>query len=84
MAVSVERSQGLPGSLLARMTSRLRRAGHRSRNRLRKQVVEPVFGQVKEVRGFRQFLLREIEKLKAKWAMICTVHNFGKLALAAA
>src|SRR6202048_419342 len=36
-----------PGSLLARMTSRLRRAGHRSRYRLRKQVVEPVFGQVK-------------------------------------
>src|SRR6202022_2045439 len=55
------------GSLLARMTSRLRRAGHRSRYRLRKQVVEPVFGQVKEARGFRQFLLRGIEKVKAEW-----------------
>jgi hypothetical protein len=43
-----------PGSLLARVTSRLSRAGHRSRYRLRKQVVEPVFGQVKEARGFRQ------------------------------
>ena len=73
-----------PGSLLARMTSRLRRAGHRSRYRLRKQVVEPVFGQVKEARGFRQFLLRGIEKVKAEWAMICTVHNLRKLALAAA
>jgi transposase len=72
------------GSLLARMTSRLRRAGHRSRYRLRKQVVEPVFGQVKEARGFRQFLLRGIEKVKAEWAMICTVHNLRKLALAAA
>ena len=69
-----------PGSLLARMTTRLRRAGHRSRYRLRKQVVEPVFGQIKQARGFRQFLLRGIEKVKAEWAMICTAHNLQKLA----
>jgi transposase len=55
-----------PGSLLARMTAKLRRAGHRSRYRLRKQVVEPVFGQIKQARGFRQFLLRGIEKVKAE------------------
>jgi transposase len=73
-----------PGSLLARMTTRLKRAGHRSRYRLRKQVVEPVFGQIKQARGFRQFLLRGIEKVKAEWAMICTAHNLRKLALAAA
>jgi hypothetical protein len=73
-----------PGSLLARMTTRLRRAGHRSRYRLRKQVVEPVFGQIKQARGFHQFLLRGIEKVKAEWAMICTVHNLRKLAMAAA
>jgi transposase len=72
-----------PGSLLARMTTRLRRAGHRSRYRLRKQVVEPVFGQIKQARGFRQFLLRGIEKVKGEWAMICTAHNLRKLALAA-
>jgi hypothetical protein len=72
------------GSLLARMTERLRRAGHRSRYRLRKQVVEPVFGQVKEARGFRQFLLRGMAKVEAEWAMICTAHNIRKLALAAA
>src|ERR1700738_2909368 len=71
-----------PGSLLARMTSRVRRAGHRSRYRLRKAGGEAVFGQVKEARGFRQFLLRGIEKVKAEWAMICTVHNLRKLALA--
>ena len=41
-------------------------------------------GRVKEARGFRQFLLRGIEKVKAEWAMICTVHNLRKLALAAA
>ena len=68
---------------IARMTTRLRRAGHRSRYRLRKQVVEPVYGQIKEARGFRQFLLRGIEKVKAEWAMICTAHNLRKLALAA-
>jgi hypothetical protein len=72
-----------PG-LLARMTAKLRRAGHRSRYRLRKQVVEPVFGQIKEARGFRQFLLRGIEKVKDEWAMICTAHNLRKLARAAA
>jgi transposase len=73
-----------PGSLVARMTTKLRRAGHRSRYRLRKQVVEPVFGQIKQARGFRQFLLRGIEKVTAEWAMICTVHNLRKLANAAA
>jgi Transposase DDE domain len=66
------------------MTTRLKCAGHRSRYRLRKQVVEPVFGQIKQARGFRQFLLRGIEKVKAEWAMICTAHNLRKLALAAA
>src|SRR3954470_24857600 len=40
--------------------------------RLRKQVVEPVFGQIKQARGFRQFLLRGIEKVRAEWARICT------------
>jgi transposase len=75
--------QAKRGSLLSRMTTKLRRAGRRSRYRLRKQVVEPVFGQVKQARGFRQFLLRGIEKVKAEWAMICTVHNLRKLALPA-
>ena len=73
-----------PGSLLARMNIRLKRGGHRSRYRLRKQVVEPVFGQIKQARGFCQFLLRGIDKVKAEWAMICTAHNIRKLALAVA
>jgi hypothetical protein len=54
----------------------------RSRYRLRKQIVEPVFGQIKEARGFRQFLLRGLAKVKAEWAMICTAHNLTKLAVA--
>jgi len=48
-----------------------------------KQVVEPVFGQIKQARGFRQFLLRGAEKVRAEWAMICTAHNILKLANAA-
>lgn len=72
-----------PGSLIAKMTSKLTRAGYRSRYRLRKQIVEPVFGQIKQARGFRQFLLRSMEKVKAEWALICTAHNLVKLAAAA-
>lgn len=71
-----------PGTLVARMSAKLKRAGHRSRYRLRKQIVEPVFGQIKQARGFRQFLLRGIEKVKGEWAMICTAHNLTKLAAA--
>ena len=64
------------------MRRKLRKAGHRSRYRLRKQVVEPVFGQIKEARGFRQFLMRGIEKTSAEWSLICTAHNLLKLAKA--
>lgn len=71
------------GSLIARMSTKLKRAGYRSRYRLRKQIVEPVFGQIKQARGFRQFLLRGIDKVKAEWALICTAHNLVKLARAA-
>jgi hypothetical protein len=66
------------------MTARLQRAGHRSRYRLRKIVAEPVFRQVKQAKGFRQFLMRGLEKLTAEWAMICTAHNLQKLASAVA
>jgi transposase len=69
-----------PGSLLARMSAKLKRAGYRSRYRLRKQIVEPVFGQIKQARGFRQFLLRGIDKVSPEWALICTAHNLVKLA----
>ena len=65
------------------MRDKLKRAGHRSRYRLRKQIVEPVFGQIKQARGFRQFLLRGIDKVTAEWAIVCTAHNLTKLARAA-
>ena len=75
--------RGLGGPLTRAMQRKLKRAGWRSRYRLRKQIVEPVFGQIKQARGFRQFLLRGVEKVRAEWAMICTAHNLLKLAKAA-
>jgi transposase len=69
---------------MAAMAATLKRAGRRSRYRLRKQTVEPVFGQIKQARGFRQFLLRGLEKVRGEWALICTAHNLLKLAKAAA
>jgi len=68
--------------LMSAMAQTLKRAGRKSRYRLRKQVVEPVFGQIKQARGFRQFLLRGLDQVRAEWAMICTVHNLLKLAQA--
>ena len=41
--------------------------------------VEPVFGQIKQCRGFRQFLLRGLEKVNGEWSLICTGHNLLKL-----
>jgi transposase len=73
-----------PGSRMAAMAARLRRAGRRSRYRLRKQTVEPVFGQIKHARGFRQFLLRGFTKVRAEWALVCTAHNLTKLVSARA
>jgi transposase len=62
------------------MAQRLKRGGHRSRYRLRKQTVEPVFGQIKAARGFRQFLLRGLEQVREEWRLVCTAHNLRKLA----
>ena len=45
----------------------------------RKCVVEPVFGQIKQARGFRQFLLRGKEKVRAEWALVCLTHNILRL-----
>jgi hypothetical protein len=67
------------GKLVQAMRARIRQGGHRSRYRMRKYTVEPVFGHIKQARGFRQFLLRGIDKVRAEWAMICTAHNLTKL-----
>jgi transposase len=45
----------------------------------RKALVEPVIGQIKQARGFRQFLLRGIEQVQGEWSLVCTTHNILKL-----
>jgi transposase len=62
------------------MRAKIKAGGHAGPYRLRKQLPEPVFGQIKQARGFRQFLLRGFTKVRAEWAIICTVHNVIKLA----
>ncbi|MGH3626360.1 MAG: transposase [Sciscionella sp.] len=73
---------GKPGSRVAAMAEKLRAAGRQGPYRLRKQVVEPVFGQIKQARGFRQFLRRGLAAVQSEWSLICTVHNLLKLAKA--
>ena len=45
----------------------------------RKSIVEPVFGQIKHARGYRRFLMRGVEKVKAEWALVCATHNILKM-----
>ena len=45
----------------------------------RKMIVEPVFGQIKQARGFRQFLMRGLAKVRGEWALICLTHNLLKM-----
>jgi Transposase DDE domain len=62
------------------MRAKIKAGGHNSPYRLRKQLPEPVFGQIKQARGFRQFLMRGFEKVRGEWAIVCTAHNLLKLA----
>jgi hypothetical protein len=70
------------GPKVAAMRERLREGGFMSPYRLRKQTVEPVFGQIKHARSFRQFLMRGLGKVSGEWAILCTAHNLLKLAAA--
>ena len=66
-------------STIDRMRRKLRTKRGRQRYGLRKEVVEPVFGQIKQARGFRQFLLRGLSQVSGEWLLICTGHNLLKL-----
>ena len=66
-------------SLADRMRRKLRTKRGREHYGLRKELSEPVFGQIKQARGFRQFLMRGKKKVKGEWRFICTGHNLLKL-----
>jgi len=70
--------------LRQRMKEKLKSPGGKLVYALRKQIVEPVFGQIKHNRGFRQFLLRGIEGARAEMALLFMGHNLYKCALKAA
>jgi transposase len=62
-----------------RMAHKLRTPAGRQCYAKRKQIVEPVFGQMKHARGFRQFLLRGLHKVAAEWKLLCLTHNLLKI-----
>jgi transposase len=79
------RESSKPGPLPAgatrvdRMKRKLQTQAGKAVYAARKCVVEPVFGQIKQARGFRQFLLRGIQKVKGEWALVCLTHNILRL-----
>jgi len=66
-------------SIKERMEGLLRTRKGRKVYAKRKETVEPVFDQIKEVRGFRRFLLRGLGSVKAEWQVICLTHNLLNL-----
>ena len=66
-------------SLRERMRRKLQTSVGRAHYARRKAIVEPVFGQIKQGRGFRQFLRRGLEKVSQEWTLICLAHNLLKL-----
>jgi transposase len=62
-----------------KMARKLRTKRGRKEYARRKAIIEPVFGQIKHCRGFRQFSLRGLFKMKAEWKLVCLTHNLLKL-----
>jgi transposase len=61
------------------MRSKLRTEAGREVYKMRKAIVEPVFGQIKELRGFRRFSLRGKQNVRCEWRLVCAVSNLLKL-----
>jgi len=66
-------------TLVERMRRKLQTMAGRAIYARRKVIVEPVFGQIKHRQGFRQFLLRGIQKVRGEWALVCMTHNILKV-----
>jgi transposase len=62
-----------------RMKRKLKTKAGKAVYAARKAIVEPVFGQIKHARGFRQFLLRGIDKVRGEWSLVCMTHNILKM-----
>ena len=68
-----------PATAKERMAAKVRTPEGKALYARRKVIVEPVFGQIKEARGFRRFLLRGLEKIRGEWRLVCLTHNLLKL-----
>jgi transposase len=68
-----------PASAQARMAAKVRRPEGKALYARRKVIVEPVFGQIKEARGFRRFLLRGLANIRGEWRLVCLTHNLLKI-----
>ena len=66
-------------TIVDRMTRKLQTKAGVAVYAARKGIVEPVFGQIKQARSFRQFLLRGFAKVQGEWSLVCTTHNILKL-----
>lgn len=66
-------------SWVKRMKQRTQSDRGRTKYRMRQQTVEPVFGIIKAVMGFRQFMLRGLEKVKGEWELVCLAYNCKRL-----
>lgn len=74
-----ESSAEVPETPQEAMSRKLRTETGKKLYAARKHIVEPVFGQIKRVRGFRKFLLRGLELVSAEWQLICLTHNLLKM-----
>ena len=68
-----------PATAQERMAAKVRTPEGRALYARRTVIVEPVFGQSKEARGFRRFLLRGLQKIRGAWCLVCLTHNVLKL-----
>ena len=68
-----------PATAKERMAAKVRSPEGRALYARRKVIVEPVFGQSKEARGFRRFLLRGLDKIRGEWCLVCLTHNLLKI-----
>jgi Transposase DDE domain/Transposase domain (DUF772) len=66
-------------TLIDRMSRKLHTKAGAAVYAARKAIVEPVIGQIKQARGFRQFLLRGFDQVQGEWSLVCTTHNILKL-----
>ena len=71
--------EALKATAKERMAAKVRSPAGQALYSRRKVIVEPVFGQIKEARGFRRFLLRGLAKVRGEWRLVCLGHNLLKL-----